>query len=296
MAQIDITVAQADLASRLVDLVTAQQNINVAENNLRSTISSDRKSEIWQRVIVPTDSPDFIEYPVNLEDAINTALKNRPEIEQYGLQMQENRINYDVDRNLKKWQLDAVASFGTVGVAGPQSLSSAGQPMIDPSLVGGIGTAYESLFTRGFANWFFGFNIQIPLRNRGLEGQLGQLQVQKNQLAMNLKNEEQKIAVQIRNAVDDLQSNKQKVEASTVARQLAEMQLDAETKRLNAGISQNFLVLQRQRELSAAQGTELEALVAYRKSIITLQQDMYTLLESNDFEIAGSKPRTMVSK
>jgi outer membrane protein TolC len=288
LAPIEVTVAQADLASRMVDLVTAQQNINLAENNLRGTISSDRKNEIWQMVIVPTESPDYVEYKVNLENAIETALQNRPELEQYNLQMQENDINYRLDQNQKKWQLDAVGSLGTVGVAGPQTLSSTGQPLIDPALVGGIGNAYKSLFTQGFKNWFVGFNIQIPLRNRSLQGQLGQLQVEKRQLLMNRTNQEQKISVQIRNAVEDLESNKQKVETARVARQRAEVQLDAETKRFKAGTSQNFLVLQRQRDLSAAQGAELQALVAYRKSIITLEQNMYTLLESNDFEIAGA--------
>jgi outer membrane protein TolC len=144
LAPIEITVAQADLASRMVDLVTAQQNIKVAENNLRSTVSNDRKSEIWQMMIVPTDSADFKDYTVDLNTAMDTALKYRPELEQCSLQLQENQINSDVSHNLKKWQLDAVGSFGTVGVAGPQTLI-AGNPIIDPSMVGSAGTAYQTL-------------------------------------------------------------------------------------------------------------------------------------------------------
>ena len=54
-------------------------------------------------------------------------------------------------------------------------------------------------------------------------------------------------------------------------------------------MSQNFLVLQRQEQLSAAKGTELQALIAYKKSIIALQQTMYTLLESNDIEVAKTE-------
>jgi outer membrane protein TolC len=275
MSPMDVTVAQAAVASRIVDLVTAQQNINAAENNLRSTISSDRNSEIWQKMIVPEDTADFVDYKADLEGSIESALKNRPELQQYDLQMQENGVNYALDQSMKKWQVDAVASFGTVGVNFDNG-------------VGGIGTTYETLFTKGLKNWFFGFNLQIPLRSRSLEGQLAQLKVQKSQLSMNRRNQEQKIAVQIRNAVDDLESNRQKVEAARVSRQLAEAQLDAEQKRFKVGMSQNFLVLQRQTDLSTAQGAELQALVAYRKSIIALQQNMYTLLESNDFEIAGT--------
>jgi outer membrane protein TolC len=283
MSPLDITVAQAAVASRMVDLVTAQQTINIAENNLRSTISSDRGSDIWRKLIVPTDSTDFVDIKVDLSGSIDTALKNRPELQQYDLQMQENDINYAVDSNLKKWQLDAVGSFGTAGVN-------------FDSTVGGVGTAYETLLTKGYKNWFVGFNVQIPLRNKSLEGQLGQLRVQKNQLQMNRKSQEQKISVQIRNAVDDLESNKQKVASAKVARELAEAQLDAEQKRFKAGMSQNFLLLQRQTDLSTAQGVELQALVAYRKSNITLQQNMYTLLESSDFEIAGTGVQAPESK
>jgi outer membrane protein TolC len=286
MSPLDVTVAQAAAASRMVDLVTAQQAINIAENNLRSTVSKDRKSDIWGKTIVPTDSSEFAEYKADLESSIDIALKNRPELQQYDLQMQQNSISYTLDRNLKKWQLDAVGSFGTVGVAGPQSFLN-GKPIIDTSMVGGIGTAYTSLFTQGFKNWFVGFNIQIPLRNRSLDAQLAELKIQNKQLVMNRKNQEQKIAVLVRNAVDDLESNGLKVGAAKVARQMSEVQLDAETKRFKVGMSQNFLILQRQTELSTAQGAELQALVAYKKSIITLQQNMDTLLESNDFEIAG---------
>jgi outer membrane protein len=292
LAPIEITVAQADRASRMVDLVTAQQNIRVAENNLRATVSNDRKSEIWQMMIVPSDSADFKDYSVDLNTAIETALNNRPELEQYGIQLQENQINSDISHNSKKWQLDAVSSFGTVGVAGPQTLI-AGNPVIDPSMVGSAGTAYETLFTKGFKNWFVGFNIQIPLKNRSIEAQLAQLDIQKRQILMNRKNQEQKISVQIRNAFEDVESNKQKVEAAKVARQLAEVQLDAENKRFKAGTTQNFILLQRQRDLSAAEGAEIQALVAFKKSIIALEQNMYTLLESSDFEIAGSSTKNL---
>jgi outer membrane protein len=288
LAPIEITVAQADMSNRIVDLISSQKAINVAENNLRATISGDRNNEIWQKTIVPTDAPDFTEYKIDLGQALDTALQHRPELEQLNLQLSQNQINYDVTRNLKKWQWDFVGSFGTVGVAGPQTLSSTGEPIIDPGLVGSIGTAYKSLFSQGFRNWFAGFNVQIPLRNRNIEGQLGQLDVQKRQMLMSRQNTEQKIVVQIRNAFQDLETNAQQVEAVKVARELAQEQLDGETKRFQAGMSQNFLVLQRQRDLSTAKGAEMRALIAYKKSVIALQQAMYTLLDASDFEIAGS--------
>jgi HAE1 family hydrophobic/amphiphilic exporter-1 len=290
LAPISITEAQAEMANREVDLITSRESIIVAENNLRAAVAPDRNAEIWHKFIVPTDVPDFQEYKPNLDKAIETAIQNRPELQQYGLQLEQNDINYRVDRDLKKWQVDLVGIFGTTGVGGPQAINPlTGEPLIDPTLIGGIGTANKLIFSGGFTNWSAGFNVQIPLRNRTVDSQLGQLKVQRQQLLMNRRSMEQKISVQVRNAIEDLTANKQRVETAKVALRLANEQLVGETKRFQAGMSQNFLVLQRQQQLSAAKGTELQALIAHKKSIIALQQTMYTLLESNDFEVAKTE-------
>ena len=288
---ISITEARATMSSRQVDLLSSREAIVVAENNLRAVISPDRNADIWQKEIVPADSPEFHEYQVDLTTEIDTALRTRPELEQYILQIEENAVNDRLERNLKKWQVDFVASYGATGVGGPQSINPlTGQPLIDPSLVGGVGSANRTLFTGGFTNWSTGFNIQIPLRNRSLDAQLVQVKVQKQQLDINRRNMEQKIAVQVRNAYEDLITNKQRVETAHVALELAKEQLDGETKRFESGISQNFLVLQRQNDYATAQGTELQSLISYKKSVISLQQATYTLLDSSDFEI----PKTAV--
>ncbi len=290
LAPISITEARAAMATNEVNLLSARETIIVAENNLKATIAPDRNAEIWHKIIVPTDSADFKEYKIDEDTAIDTALKSRPELEQYGLQLDENDINYREGKNQKKWQVDLVSSFGTVGVGGPQATDPlTGLPLIDPNLIGGIGTANRLLFSGGFINWSAGFNIQIPLRNRTVDAELGQLRVQRQQLLMNRRSTEQKIAVQVRNAYQDLETNKWRVETSGEAVKLAQEQLDGETKRFQAGMSQNFLVLQRQQDLSTAKGTELQALIAYKKSIIALEQAMYTLLESNDFEVAKTE-------
>jgi outer membrane protein TolC len=286
LAPIGITEAQADMASREVDLIAAEEKIDSMENALRALISSDRNGDIWSQTIVPTESPEFREYPVRLDEAIDSALTTRPELEQLSIKLQQLDLNYQMNQNLKKWQLDLVGSFGSQGVAGPQTLNAQGLPLIDSSQVGGVGTAYRNLFTGGFLNWSIGFNVQIPLRARAAEAQLGQIQVQRRQQLMNRKNLEQQIQVEIRNAVRKLETNKKQIETARVARKFAAEQLDGEEKRFDAGMSENFRVLDRQRGLSAAQGVELQSLIAYKKSIISLQRAMYTLLESNDFDIA----------
>jgi outer membrane protein len=293
LAPIGITEAEADAASREVDLISAEERIYNVENALRALISNDRNAEIWHKIIIPTDTPDFQEYRVDLDQAIDAALKNRTELEQVSIKMKQADIGYQYNKDQMKWQVDLVGSIGVVGVSGPQSyvtdpITGEQTIVIDPSLVGGVGNAYRTLLTGGFTNWGVGFNVLIPLRNRSVEAQLGQIQVQKRQLLMNRKLLEQGILVDVRNAVQRIETNRKQVETARVARELAQKQLDGEEQRFQAGLSENFRVLDRQRALSAAQGVELQALIAYKKSIITLQHVMNTLLDANEFEIAKS--------
>jgi HAE1 family hydrophobic/amphiphilic exporter-1 len=286
LASITVTEALATQAAREIDLIQAKETIQDTENNLRNMISSDRNADIWHQTIVPMDSPDFQEYKFGLDQAIETALKNRPELEQYDIQLQQSDITRQMQMNSKKWQFDVVGTVGSNGTAGPQSLSSTGTPKIPLQFVGGILNAYKTIFTEGLYLWSVGINIQIPLRSRTMDSQLAQTEIARRQLLMNRTKTEQNIIVQVRTSVEALETSRQRVETGRISRQLAQEELDGETQRLDAGLSQNFLVLQRQADLSAAQGVELQALITYKKAVITLQQYVYNLLEANDFEIA----------
>lgn len=289
LASITVTEALATQATREIDLIRAREVILSTENALRNMISSDRNADIWRQTIVPTDSPEFKEYPVALDQSINTALKNRPELEQYDLQLQQNDITYQLQKNMRRWQFDVIGTFGSSGTAGPQSINSTtGLPNIPEQFVGGLPTSYKTIFTEGLINWNVAFAVQIPLKSRSVDSQLAQTQISKRQLIMNRTKSEQNIIVQVRNAVEALETSRQRVETSKVSLRFAQEQLDGETQRFEAGMSQNFQVLQRQADLSAAQGAALQALIAYKKAVIALQQNVYNLLESNDFEIAKS--------
>lgn len=299
LAPIEVTQAEAQAANREVELISAEDTILNRENALRALISNDRNAPIWDQVIVPTETPDFREYKVDLDTAILTALKNRPELEQADIGLEQSDIRIKLNQNKRRWQLDLTASLGSVGVAGPQYYQRdpiTGQPILDedgnpipqtpPALVGGIGTAYKTVFTEGFYNWSLGLQVQIPLRNRTTDAQIAREEIDKRRKLMQRKNQEQSIQVEVRNAVQQLETNRKRVETSKVALRLAQEQLDGEVKRFEAGLSENFRVLDQQNALSTAEYQELVSLINYKKSIITLQKAMYTLLEANEFDIA----------
>jgi outer membrane protein TolC len=285
LAPIAITEAQADLKSRELNLISSEEQILRQENTVRQLISNDRNADIWSKVIVPADEPDFVEYKVDLNTAIETALKKRPELEQFDIQIKQSNINLKMTENSRKWQFDVTGQFGSTGVAGPQSFRF-GVPQTPPALVGGLGNAYKTIFSEGFTNWQVSFTVQVPLRTRNLDSQFAQQKIQKQQTLMNQRSQEQSIQVEIRNAVQKLRTNKEQVDTAKMQTQLNKEQLDGEVKRFDAGLSENYRVLDRQNSLALAQNAELVNLINYKKSVIALQKAMYTLLESNEFEIA----------
>ena len=74
--------------------------------------------------------------------------------------------------------------------------------------------------------------------------------------------------VRLRDAARNVTTNAKRVDATRSARVLAERRLEAEEKKYQAGMTQNFFVLQAQRDLVIARNNELQALVEYAKSVV----------------------------
>jgi len=301
VAPLEVTDAEATVAQREVSVISAEEQILQAENNLRQLVSSDRNSDIWKKVIVPTDQPDFKEYDVDEDVAIETALRNRPELEQARITLENYDLQLALYNNNRKWQLDLTGQFGTSGTAGPQSTSctfdtttgtSVCGNSIKPEMVGGFGTVNKTLFSQGFINWQVGFSISVPLRNRQLDAQIAQQNIQKRRQLMTVRQQEQSIQVEVKNALRTLESNRRQVEVAGIQRKASQERLDGQEKRYTAGLVENFRVLEAQEQLSSAEYSELQALIRYKQAIITLQKAMYTLLEASEFEVAkGSSSR-----
>ena len=279
---IDVTTARATVTQRELNVISAEDQILQAQNNLRTLVSSDRTSDIWKKVIVPTDQPDFTEYKIDSDTAVAIALQNRPEMEQSRISVTRLDLQKRLSKESRKWGVDLNGSFQMSGSAGQvANLSN-----FKPSMIGGLPTVYKVMFSEPGTNWSVGFNITVPLKSRQLEATLAQNEISKRQELMRRMQTEQSIQVEVLNAIQSLESNRKQVFAAEVSRKVAEEQLDGEVKRNEAGLSQNYRVLEVQQQLSSQEYSELQALIRYKQAIITLQRVMYNLLEASDFSVA----------
>jgi outer membrane protein len=73
--------AKVALANARPPLIQAENNYRITKNNLANLLGYDLPHDIWDNIPLNlTDTLDAKQYPINLSDALEVALENRPEL------------------------------------------------------------------------------------------------------------------------------------------------------------------------------------------------------------------------
>ncbi len=302
LAPIEVTSAQAEVSTREQEMIQAEVQIVNAQNALKQLLAPDPSHSIWNLSLIPTDPPEPQEVQIGMEEAIQTALARRPELEQMRLGLEKNEVDQEYFNQAGKPMVNVRANFGSTGRSGVvfktvaidfdgDGIPDRQQRVPDPdnpsfgNLAGSVGQA----LSYDFINWGIFADIELPLFNRSSEGQLAQVRISQARLLSQMKNQQQMIIVDVRNAYESLAIQVKRLEAARVARRLSEEQLDGENKRFEAGLSTNFEVLRFQRDLAQAIGQELRAQVDFQQALTALRKAMYTIVDDNDIILAKQR-------
>jgi outer membrane protein TolC len=314
LAPVDVVQTQTQIATFQQTVFLAQQAVTGAENALKVLMLPDRTDLMWGMALVP-ESPDRVRGPVpSLDEAVKIALKGRPELAESAISIEANKLDTRLSRELTKPQVDAVASFGTAGLAGreftagPNPLTASFLPFITgintlnglnglppivipssggvpPFLVGGYGQSLHEMVSGNFSSAQVGVQISVPLRNRTADAQLAissaegrRLKAQHQQVAMAVEQD-------VRNSLQAVASAGASLGAAFTARQYAEQQYASEQRQFQAGTSTVFLVLQRQTELIAARTREVRAQADLKEAEAGLDRATATTIEVQGIEI-----------
>ena len=318
LAPIELVSVEAELEKRSENVLSAIETVTRAENALKQLVLGDRESGVWNQPIIPTDAPDLRPVSYALTDAVASAFANRPELAQNNLKQEVNKIDVKYFASQTKPQVDLIASYASTGLSGSPLLIGnpftatttllvervnalsglAGIPpvAIPPSsplpgfLLGGYGQSLSNLFSNDFRTFRFGVAFSFPVKNRAAEGQLGRAVAEGRKIGAQRKTLEQTIEVEVRNAVQAVETGRLRVETARLSREAAEKQSESEQRRFQAGLSTTYFVLERQNDLSAAQGRELKAMTDYSKALSELQRVMGTTLTTANVEV-NSAPK-----
>lgn len=315
-----------ELANREADLLLATQQVSIAENALKQLLFKDATTSDWLRPVVPTDKPVVAPEPVNLDAAIRDALENRYELQRLKLAADINKIDIAYFKNQTRPQIDLNTTVSLNGLSrGDISTDPATFPLIasDPIsiatnpnafllselrrlnptavinvplitvpgnpafLAGGFQRSLRNIFRSDAPNFSIGVTISFPFRNRTAEANLAGARITQNQLETQTRQQEQAILVEVRNAVQAVETARQRVLAARVARENAEIQLDGERKLFDSGRSTQFLLFQRENALTNARNAEIRAETDYNKAVANLQRVTSTTFERNGIQIVS---------
>jgi HAE1 family hydrophobic/amphiphilic exporter-1 len=277
-------------------------------------ISENQKAQIWTQSIVPTDPVELSVPEVSLPDALKTAMENRPELQQSAVLQEINQIDQRYFKDQTKPAIDLVGTYGVSGLAG--SVSTAGvnpftasslqvrqrvdelsvlaglEPLpvvppqtFSPELLGGYGQSLQNLLANRYGNFKVGVQISLPMRNRTAEAQLGRSLVEGERIGTQREQLEQTIQVDVRNALQSVRSSEARLRAAAATREANELQFASEQRKLDAGQSTTFLVLERQTSLTESRGLELKAQTDLNKAIADLQRATGNALRVNSIVV-----------
>ncbi|MCU1267580.1 MAG: hypothetical protein JWM21_3898 [Acidobacteria bacterium] len=283
-APLDRSEVLTELANRESALLSATQTVSIAENTLKQLMLKDPTAPQWSAQITPTDTPVVDTNPVNLNDAITEARKNRPELQRLRLQRDINGIDLQYFRNQIRPQVDLVATVASTGLAGTPCNAAvttcSGSP--PPFLVGGYFKDLGNLAKFQTRNITVGVAIQIPLHNTTAKANLAGAHIQQEQLEASVRSTEQVVEVDVRNAAQSVESARLQVLTARDARRNAEIQLEGEQRLYSVGRSTTYLLIQRQNALANARDAEVRAETGYSKAVSSLQHATSTTLHANN--------------
>lgn len=272
MAPISIIEAEAEVARSEESVILAEASISSAEDALRALILDPARPDYWAVRLQPTDTPILQERTVDVDAAIREALANRTDLSVQRQQMEITDLNIRVTQDDTKPAVDLTARYSASGAGGTIfEYDQTPQRNELGRTTRGFAPVFGDIFRNNLPTWSLGLNVQYPLGKSATEASLVRQRLQRQQQEISLKDRELQVATAVRASARDLQTNFKRVQVTQVARQRAQLQLEAEEKRFQVGLSDTFQLQQRQRDLAAARNSELSATIAYNRSLLEFE-------------------------
>ena len=291
LAPLDVTRAEAQLATDQQNLIIAQTTKLQDEQILKNAISKDPLSANLINVeIIPTDKPTPPETTeaASFEESIKEAFQKRPEL----LEQQINITNAGIDARATGIALRPTATlfaqYTSQGLAGVSSIpSTTGGP---PTVIDqGFTTSQSQVFHNKFPDYLVGVQLQIPIRNRSAQATNQRSILQLRQIEAQMQQLKNVAVVDVRTTYIALEQGRVQVATASEARKLQQQTFDAEQKKYQLGASTVYNVILTQRDLVSAQGAELRALANLLEAKAAYERAVGRTLEVNRVTIADAQ-------
>jgi outer membrane protein TolC len=284
----DVMKDEAEEASREQDLTIAKTTLQFQELLIKNALTKNLDDPILEAMPVrPTDHSSMTDTTPQgpPEDMTTRALKDRLELGESDIDLENRRLSRDAARNALLPTVALTAFYGGSGLAGLQNPESH-TISTSPESFGG---ALRTTFNNSAPDYYVGLSVNVPLRNRVAKSDQYRAELETRQSELRLQQLKKQIRIEVRNAQYALEQSSARVLSARKGRDLAQKTFDITVKEQELGAGSNYQTLTARRDLAAAESTLVAAMTAYQKAKIELDRAVGSTLEANDISIESAK-------
>jgi outer membrane protein len=290
IAPLELSRARAQVSGSRQDLINARGLVEEQEAILKNVITRRgvEDAEVRNARIIATDSLSMPadEAGLALDQLLDQAYRNRPDLGQAEVQTKISEINLEGSRNNLRPELDLVGTAQNNGLAG-QPVAVA----VDPRFSGGFGTVLDQIATRKNPTYAIGLNLTLPLRNRVAQADALRDELQVRQTQIRERQLRNQVQLEVEDALIAMRRARASYEAAAETRALQEQSLGLEQTRYSEGVSTAFFVIQYESYVAQARSAEVAAKSAYLKARAALERAVGSILNTQGVSVEAAKKR-----
>ena len=294
MAPIDIKQTEAQVATGEQTLITAEATVYNQEIALKNLLSRNglASASLSSVHIIPTTRVEVpqIEPVTPIQDLVDTALRNRPELATSRINLENTQLNLQSQKNALMPQLNL-----TGGINNPASggIVNGVRPTIDPNRVGGFSNTLYQLFALPTVNYNIGFTFSINLRNRSAQAAYAQQSLNQRIAELNLQSQVNQMRADVQTAQNNITTARARLNAADRGLAAQEAVVDGTQRKYQLGTSTLFEVIQQQNSLATARQTVVTAQVAYATAKLSMDLATGNLMDKYGVVFDEAKDGTL---
>ncbi|MCC5841293.1 MAG: TolC family protein [Opitutales bacterium] len=264
--RLDVLQAQAGLAQRREGMISAQQELEIAQDRLLALLGALDLSSPFSEAVSVSPLPDAFGAPPEFAPVWNRVLAENPETdiqEAVIAQRQQDRI---VARDRVRPQVDLALSGGVLGAD------------IDDRW-----QAYDGALNKDGHFWRIGVEVNMPWGFRAERAGVRRSERRLEQAELRLVEIQQDLLEQSRRQWRRLRASHERLEAASLTLELQEETFEQERSRYEAGLSPFRAVQESQRDLDAARLSRLQAVIDLLRAEADLARIDGSILQRHGF-------------
>jgi outer membrane protein TolC len=288
--ELDVMKAEAEVSKRDQELTVARTTLQLQESLMKNALTKSLDDPTLEEMpVIPTDRSQSSGEDANtaILDLIAQAQKNRPELLETDIDLVNRQISRKAARNALLPTLSLVGFYGGTGLGGVVTPNNIASVPID------ISGTWENTFNNSSPDYYVGFNVNIPFRNRVAKADQYRSELEYRQAELRKEQLRKQIRIEVRNAQYSVEQSRARVDAARKARDLAQRTFEITRKEQDLGAGSSYQTMTAQRDLALAELDLVTASTTYQKAKVELDRATGTTLEHNGVLIQDAVTGTL---